>query len=43
MWEGDKKFLPLIMDETIKVFTMELVYKGDKLVENNNSLDNQRG
>ena len=40
MWEGDKKFLPLIMDETIKFFTMELIYKGDKLVESKNSLDN---
>ena len=40
MWEGDREFLPLIMDETTKFFTMELIYKGDKLVESNNSLDN---
>lgn len=33
MWEGDRKFLPLIMDETTEFFTMELIYKGDSLVD----------
>jgi 8-oxo-dGTP diphosphatase len=33
MWEGDREFLPLIMAETTKFFTMELIYKGNKLVE----------
>lgn len=33
MWEGDLKFLPLIMDENKRFFTMKLTYKGDKLVD----------
>ena len=33
MWEGDRKFLPLIMDETTESFTMELIYRGDELVD----------
>ena len=33
MWEGDRKFLPLIMDETTEYFTMELIYRGDELVD----------
>ena len=33
MWEGDRKFLPLIMDETTEFFTMELIYRGDELVD----------
>lgn len=33
MWEGDRKFLPLIIDETTKFFKMELIYKGDKLID----------
>lgn len=33
MWEGDLKFLPLIMDENQSFFTMKLTYEGDKLVD----------
>ena len=33
MWEGDLKFLPLIMDENQSFFTMKLTYEGDKLID----------
>lgn len=33
MWEGDLKFLPLIMDENQEFFTMKLTYEGDKLID----------
>ncbi|WP_026505685.1 NUDIX hydrolase [Butyrivibrio sp. NC3005] len=32
-WEGDRKFLPLIMDDKTGFFTMKLVYEKDKLIE----------
>ena len=33
MWEGDKLFLPCIMDESNGFFSMKLVYEGDRLVK----------
>ena len=33
MWEGDKLFLPRIMDESNGFFSMKLVYEGDRLVK----------
>ena len=32
-WEGDRKFLPLVMDGKTGFFTMKLVYEKDKLIE----------
>lgn len=32
LWEGDKLFLPLLMDENIPFFSLKLVYDGDELV-----------
>ncbi|MCR5546290.1 MAG: 8-oxo-dGTP diphosphatase [Lachnospiraceae bacterium] len=31
MWEGDREFLPLIMEDDTEFFTMKLVYEGEKL------------
>ncbi|MCQ2776638.1 MAG: 8-oxo-dGTP diphosphatase [Bacilli bacterium] len=33
LWEGDKEFLPLLINEKTPYFEMDLIYKNDKFVK----------